>query len=180
MQEYLSVAQISGYIALVIYIAAYAFKSDNVMKVTFSISNVLWVVHYYLIGAHTAALTTLIITLRNVLSLNSDNLPEHKKKVMAAIFAVILLIAGIITWAGLVSIIPVSATIAATYMMFYLKGVKLRQAFWVLDAGWLLHAILVGSVSGGIYAVGSLLVNGYTIVKMMREEKDSGADASIT
>lgn len=166
----LSWAQLIGYAALIIYVGAYLCRDDNRLKIAFSISNLFWIVHYYLIAAHTAALTTLIVTIRNMLSLNAQDMPDDKKKIMAGVFTLILLGAGLVTWAGWVSVIPVAACVIATYAVFYLKDINLRLVFFSIDAGWMAHAIAVGSYSGLVYAVGAMAVNAYTIWKM-KEQK---------
>lgn len=169
MGDIFSWPQVVGYIALVTYVLAYTFRTDNGIKIGFSVSNIFWIVHYYFINAQTAALTTAIITIRNLLSLNAETIPAKRKMLIAAGVSVLLIIAGLATWAGPVSIIPVVATIAATYGFLYVHGMRLRKFFLLLDAAWLLHAVLVSSIGGLIYATGALLVNGYMIVKITRE-----------
>jgi hypothetical protein len=169
--EFFSFAQIVGYVALVTYVLAYLIRDDKKLKLAFSGSNVFWVLHYYLINAHTAALTTAIIIVRNLLSLNSKEMPENKKRIFVCVFSVLLIVAGIVTWAGPVSIIPVATTILITYSMFYLHGITLRKVFFAVDMAWLLHAVIVASVGGFVYAIGSLAFNAYTTFKMIKEQR---------
>lgn len=168
METLFAPAQLIGYVALVSYVLAYFLRSENQIKIAFSASNIFWIGHYYLIGAHTAAMTTLIGTARNLLSLNSTDTPPARKKTIFLTYSTVALLVGAVTWAGPVTIIPVSATIIFTYTAFYLHGVRFRQACFVIDAAWLFHAFLVSSVGGAVYAIGAMAVNGYMIVKMTR------------
>jgi len=166
-----SLAQIIGYVALVTYIAAYAIKNENRLKLAFSVSNIFWVAHYAMIGAQTAAVTTVLVTLRNLLSLNSEDFTPRRKAVTASIFSLLIVLSGILTWDGWISLIPVGSTIGITYAMLYLKGLPLRRVFLVSDASWLIHALVVGSGGGVIYAVGSLGMNALTMTGMAKDLK---------
>lgn len=167
-QDLFSYPQVIGYIALVIYVGAYCFKRDNTLKILFSVSNIFWIAHYYLIGAETAALTTALITLRNILALNAEDFSRRRKIITAGIFTGLLLTAGIVTWNGPVSIIPVATTIAVTFAMLYLKGIRLRQLLLAVDSAWLLHAVIVLSIPGAIYAISAIVMNLITILKMKK------------
>ena len=169
IQEMLSLPQLIGYAALVIYVAGYRFRNDNTLKIVFSVSNVFWIVHYYMIHAQTAALTTAIVTVRNVLSLNAETFSIKRRMITAWIFTVVLLAAGVVTWVGWISVIPVSTTIAATHAMLYMRGVSLRKVFFVIDAAWLVHAVVVLSFGGFVYAFCALIVNAHTIFKMSKD-----------
>lgn len=89
--------------------------------------------------------------------------------ITAWIFTVLLLISGVATWAGWISIIPVSTTIAATHAMLYMRGIPLRKVFLLIDAAWLVHAIVVLSFGGFVYALCALIVNAHTIFKMSKD-----------
>jgi len=169
-----SLAQIAGYVALVTYVAAYAIRDDNKLKIAFSASNVLWVVHYYLIGAQTAAVTTAIIILRNLFSLNSPDFSFKKKCLLLLIFSVLLIAAGIFTWAGWISVIPVFCCIAITYGVFFLSGLQLRTVFLVCDMAWLAHGIVVVSYGGIVYALGAVIVNAFTMRSMQKTRLSAG------
>lgn len=164
--EYLTAAQIWGYVALVTYVAAYLFHDDKKLKLAFSFSNIFWMVHYWLVGAHTAALTTVVITVRNLISLNVTEMSQRWRIVSASICTVLLVIVGVFSWAGVTSAIAVVTTIIVTWTMFFTGGVRMRLIFLGVDAAWLVHAILVMSYSGMAYAIGSIAANLYTIANM--------------
>lgn len=166
MNDYFSFAQIWGYVALVTYVLAYLIHDDKKLKLAFSASNVFWILHYWMVDAQTAAVTTVIITLRNLLSLNAAEKPVRWKFWNAVFFSLCLVLAGALTWAGWTSVIAVAATIAVTWAMFFTTGIKMRLIFLATDIGWLAHALLVTSYSGMIYAIGSVFTNLYTVLHM--------------
>lgn len=174
IEGFFSFAQIVGYVALVTYVAAYAIKNDNTLKLAFSASNILWVVHYYLIGAQTAALTTAILVVRNLFSLNSPDFSFEKKRLLLIVFSVFLMAAGMLTWAGWISIIPVATCIAVTYGVFFLSGLKLRTVFLICDVAWLVHGIVVVSYGGIAYAIGALVMNAITMRSMQKTRLSAG------
>jgi hypothetical protein len=63
----------------------------------------------------------------------------------------------------------VSTTIAATHAMLYMRGASLRKVFLLLDVAWLVHAVVVLSFGGFVYAFSALVVNAHTIYKMSKD-----------
>ena len=168
--------QLLGYLALVTYVSGYLVKSDNRLKLIFSGSNLLWIAHYVWIGARTAALTTAIITVRNLFALNSQDFSRRRKLWLATLFSALLTVAGAVTWAGFVSVIPVSTCIIVSFAMIYLNGVRLRLVLLVVDAAWFWHGALVHSFGGMLYGVSAVAVNGGNLVRQAIFKRSSGAD----
>ena len=172
----LTLPQIIGYIALLTYWSGYAVKDDNKLKIIFSLSNLFWIAHYWMIGAHTAAVTTIIVTARNMLSLNAQKFSGRRRLVTVLIFSLLLVVATLFTWDGWPSVLALAGTLGFTYAGLYLHGIRLRAACMAADIIWLVHAILVGSQSGLIYAVGALIVNAVTMVRMRQDARYHGND----
>ena len=170
-QNLFTPAQLVGYVAVITYVLGYLVRSDDKLKLIFSASNVLWIIHYLWIGARTAALTTVIITARNLLSLNSENFSKRKKIWLSGFFSVLLIVAGIVTWSGFVSIIPVCACIAVSFGMIYLHGLNLRVLLLMLDAAWFYHGLLVGSLGGMAYGAIAVSVNAGAMVYLFSFSK---------
>lgn len=164
--DFYALPQIIGYIALIIYVSGYAFKDDNKLKVIFSVSNIFWIIHYYLINAQTAAVTTALITMRNLLSLNADGFSRRRKLLTAWVFTLLLVVAGVVTWNGWISLVPVCACVAATFAMIYLNALRLRQVLLLIDLTWLVHACVVVSFGGFVYALSAMAVNAVTLYRL--------------
>ena len=95
----------------------------------------LWAVMYGLLGAWTAALTMGTTAVRTLLS---GWLESHPKKHFAAI-AFILLFAALtlVSWQGLVSLLPAFAVINTTLALFYLNNRSMRIALLASSAAWI-------------------------------------------
>lgn len=169
-----SVPQLWGYVGLIAYILSYFITDDRRLKVAFSASNLFWIMHYWLVGAETAAITTLIITLRNLLSLNADRKSLSWRFAMAWFCSAILIAVGMLTWEGLASLTVVVTCVVVTWAMFFTQGLKMRLIFVGVDCGWFCNALLITSYSGLIYAIGSISANLYTITRMVRARSSAG------
>lgn len=169
MHDFFSLPQIVGYIALVIYITGYSFKNDNTLKIIFSLSNAVWIVHYHLIGVDTPAMTTFLCLCRNLLSINAETFSLRRKQLTSGGICALLIAAGIVSWSGLLSLVPVLSAIVSTNAMLYKSGMAFRKILIGLDAVWLVYAAIIGSVGGVIYGIFALIVNTMTILRIKDE-----------
>ena len=163
--------QIVGYIALAASILSYTVKDDNRMKLSFTGANLIWIAHYILIGTFTSGVATAIVTFRNVISLNSPRFSKSRKLLSLLLIEGMLVASCIHMWSTWQQATPFIPTMLGTWAIFYLHGVRLRQAFFICDIFWLLNGVVVGSVGGVIYAVGSLGMNTITMLGMSKAIK---------
>lgn len=165
IQELFTLEQIIGVLAFLSYVGAYLFKHDNHLKIGFSLSNILWIWHYFSMGAMTAMLTTCVSIIRNVVSLNSEKLKLKFKIIFAVVFASLLICIGVMTWNGLTSLIAMTATLIFSVAVYFTNKRALRVVMLLTDSLWLVHGIIIASVGGIAYAISALLINLYVIYR---------------
>ena len=96
---------------------------------------ILWAVQYLLLGATTAALTIGSTALRTYFSGWLEQ--YHYRRLAAFGFALVFVMLTVVTWQGLVSLLPAFAVINTTLALFYLDNRKMRIAFLASSAAWI-------------------------------------------
>jgi len=100
---------------------------------------VLWAVQYLLLGATTAALTMGSTALRTLLSGWQEQ--SRHKGLAASGFVLLFAVMTIMTWQGLVSLLPAFAVINTTLALFYLVNRKMRIACLASSAAWIANDV---------------------------------------
>jgi len=116
----------------------------------------LWAVQYCLLNAWTAGLTMACTALRTLLS---DHWETGDGKHWAATgFSLIFILLTILSWQGIVSLLPAFAVINTTLALFYFDNRNMRIALLLSSLAWIANdlywnawpALLAESVAMGI------------------------------
>lgn len=130
------------FIAMLILFYWFAQKDDTRVIIILNISNIFWIAHFYMIDNIWALLATLIAMLRLYLSL------KYKWSMGAMVFVTLAcLISWIFAYSEPVSILPIVATIAASYGFFFLDKVNLRLILLLVSSMWFVYHLETGSIS---------------------------------
>ena len=130
----------TGVIALAVTVLGLVSQSDKVFRRAAVAAAVLWSLNNLFVGANGAALLWGITSMRQGFAAYLQGKPLHLKHVAFTVFAAIALIATGITWNGPVALFGLSATVLATYAVFYTSGFALRLSMALLSFLWLAHA----------------------------------------
>lgn len=137
--------QIVGFIAMFIIFYAFSVKDDTKLVKLMSISCVFWILHFFLMGNFWALIATSVGLLRLLLSL------KYKGNMKVLLFIAILsLILGYMSYEGFISLIPICATLIASYAFFFLEKIPLRLLLQVTSLMWLYYHLQTWSISGVI------------------------------
>lgn len=156
-------AQSIGFCAFVIGLVAVAHKSDSRLRVILTVQSVVLGLHFYMLGAGTAALAAVITGARTAMSIFDWAKP------LVPVFIAVYVIFAVLTYQGLVSLLPVTSGIIGTWAMFHLKGLRLRTVFLFTTTGWLAHNILVGSIGPSVMEGCMLGMHIYTIYRLRKD-----------
>lgn len=140
-------------------------REDRKLKIFMFLLQLNNCVHFALLGAPTAVLSSILAVVRTGLSLKTSS------KIVAWFFIAISLMLGIALtddWAGM---LPVFGACVGTYSLFCLTGIRMRLAFLVGACFWLANNILVGSIGGTLLELTLISVNSSTIFRMWRAQK---------
>lgn len=120
------------------------------------------ILHYKLLGANTGAAIVLITAIRNGLSLQTK-IPKQT----AFVFMAFYLTFGLYQYETWTDILPLSS-IAASYALFYTKGLPLRLTLLFCTICFIIYNISVGSIGPTIMETLILITNAHTILRIKR------------
>ncbi len=135
--------QTVGFIAMFIIFYAFTIKDDTKLIKVLSISNIFWILHFFLLGNIWALIATIVAMIRLFLSL------KYKKNTWALLFVAFLSVfLWYFSYEWYLSLIPIIATILASYWFFFLEKIHLRVLLLVVSAMWLYYHTQTWSMSG--------------------------------
>lgn len=161
-EHWISPAQWFGYLAFVLGVASFLQKNDRRFKWFMAAECLAYVVHFVLLGNPTAAASSGVSMLRSLLSLYTRSL-----WVALAVVAVNLTLGYHLAtawWHWL----PLVASCTGTLALFLLTGIRMRVAMLAGTLLWIVNNVLAGSIGGTALEVVILLVNSFTIARMLR------------
>ncbi|MBE6158984.1 MAG: YgjV family protein [Firmicutes bacterium] len=162
------VAQIIGFIAFIFSLIAYHKKNKNKILGNMIISNVLNLIHYLLLGAYSGCITKVLAIIRDNFIILKDKNKKLSSNIYLILFILIYIIAGIFTYNGVLSLLPLMA--ALIYIIFIWNGKELtikKVAFGTYFL-WLIYNICVLSIPGIISNVVSIISTFIAIINYKR------------
>jgi hypothetical protein len=165
-----SPVQMVGYLAAAVTMVAPAMRRDTGFKAVFAAGLVLWAAHYSMLGAWTAAGTSLVIASRQALSMFADRMGVGTRAGVTVAYCATFTGVLAYTWAGPASVLPWLAAINATYGFMWLQGVRMRAQLMLSTCFWLVNAILLGSIGHAITTIVSLAISVVTIHRLLQHK----------
>lgn len=151
-------AQVIGFIATGIAISSFQAKRRLTLIGMQTVSNLLWMVHYLMLGSLSAVFANLIGTVRNVIYGLRGKYKFADSKIVPAVSIIAFIISGVFTYTNPFDILPMLAMIFAS-IAFFVKDEKIIRYISVFIAvSWLAFGIYAGSIAG-IVSDGSTLVS---------------------
>ncbi len=159
--HWISPAQWFGYIAFVLGVASFLQKNDRRFKWLMAGECLAYVVHFGLLGNPTAAASAGVSVVRSVLSL-------YTRSVWVALAVVAVnLVLGMALATQWWNWLPLVASCIGTLALFLLHGIRMRVAMLAGTLLWIINNALSGSIGGTALEVVILVVNSYTIARMV-------------
>ena len=139
--------QAIGLVGTLLFFVSFQYRDNKKLFRVQFLSYLFYTVHLLLLGAFTGGLSYIINTFRS-LCLGS-NWKFAQSKTMCWIICGMQFAALIITWNGWLSVLPVTANIAATIGGYTHNPRKIRIAGMFINSPlWILYDIIVGSWAG--------------------------------
>jgi len=157
--------QITWFFGMFTILIGYFQKDDKEVKKYFLISAIFWGAHFYMLWVYSWFAAIVIWVARIILSL------KFKRSKYAFLFIIIsTVIIWFFTFDGIVSMLPIVASLTWAYSYFYLEKLKLR--FVMLFNSWmyLVYNFFVGSISWVVNEVLVQVILGFTIYRMIHPE----------
>lgn len=164
-----SPAQIIGYVAFVLGVAAFLQKEDWKLKSLNACESLAYLAHFCLLWNPAAVVSSALASVRGFLSVKS------KSTVLAVLFIVLNLGIGLWVMDRPLGILPILGSCAATWASFKMEGVPMRCVFLFATACWLTNNIASGSIGGTVLEAFIGVSNIVTTVRMYRAERAAKA-----
>jgi hypothetical protein len=154
-----------GFLAFLVALYAFSRTSDKQLKVGQAAQNFILALHFYLLGAGTAASMSVLTGIRSSLSVYQN------LKVFAPLFLAVYLIIGFYTFEELVDVLPVMSALLGTTAVFYLSNVKMRLIMMLSTTLWIIHNALVVSIGPLLMEMTILVITARATYQLWRSGK---------
>lgn len=154
--------QFFGMLSFIIGVSAFYQRDDRKLKILMFVLQINHTIHFILMGATTAALSSVLSAIRTGLSLKTSS------KIVAWLFIAFTLALGSYIASDWRDYLPIIGTCIGTYSLFCLEGIRMRLAFLLGACFWLSNNIVIGSVGGTLLETTLIVVNLRTIVSLYR------------
>ena len=161
--ELFSTAQMFGHAALLVSLVTFSRKRDTHFKGWLVGQNLLYAIHFFLMGNLAAMVGSTLSSTRTLLSLYTRSL------VVIAILLTANVLLGFWVVKAVWNVIPLTATAIATVAMFRLHGLQLRCVMLLCTILWLINNVLTGSIGGTAMESMIAVMSCITIFRLRRE-----------
>lgn len=144
------IGQSLSVIGVIIGFISFQMKTDKQVLTLQTVVTILFTAHYILLGAFDAAVLNAVGIIRNFVYHNKDK-KFYSPKVYPALFAVIMVILGALSWENWSSILVITGLAINTIFLACDNPQNLRKSILVSSPMVLVYNILKFSIGGMIY-----------------------------
>lgn len=166
--DWFSPAQCVGYAAFVLGVGCFLQTDDRRFKLFMTGECIAYVLHFALLGNPTAVASSLLSTLRSVLSLRTRSIWVAIVVVSANVGFGLAIARQASDW------LPLAASCLGTLALFTLQGIPMRLVMLCGTGLWIANNLIVGSIGGTALEVVVAAVNLATIARMARDGRRAG------
>ncbi|RZJ13216.1 MAG: YgjV family protein [Rubrivivax sp.] len=162
MLDWLSPAQLFGYLAFVLGVACFLQTDDRRFKWFMTGECLAYVAHFWLLGNPTAVASSTISMARSLLSLRT------RSKWVAVVVVCANVGFGIAIATKPADWLPLAASCLGTIALFTLEGAPMRLLMLCGTFLWIANNVIAGSIGGTALEIVIAAINVTTIVRMLR------------
>ncbi|WP_049721284.1 YgjV family protein [Gilvimarinus polysaccharolyticus] len=156
-------AQVVGLLSYCLGVYCFYQRDDRRLKIVLLAMQINNCIHFALLGAGTALLSSVFSVVRTGVSLRT------KSGVVAWLFIALSFSLGLYVSSSWQDMLPVMGSCMGTYALFFLQGIRMRLLFLISACFWLANNIYVGSLGGTLLEATLITVNSRTMFKLYRE-----------
>lgn len=161
--DWLSPAQLFGYLAFVLGVGCFLQTDDRRFKLFMTGECIAYIAHFALLANPTAAASSSLSMLRSLLSLCTRSKWVAVGVVAANIGFGLAMATQPSHW------LPLTASCLGTIALFTLQGVPMRLLMMVGTGLWIANNLIVGSIGGTALEVVIAVINLTTIARLLRD-----------
>ncbi len=163
-------AQLSGVAALAIVVLSYQGGTQRRILFLQICGSVLFTIHFGLLGALTGAAINAVSMLRAV-TFHRYGTRQQRPSWLPVVIGALFIAAGIITWQGVLSILPIAAMLISTYGFWQRDAQRLRAIAIGSPPLWLVYNVAIGSLPGIATELLNLMSIGTGLWRYRRNKK---------
>ena len=141
-------AQVFGFLALSLVILTFQSNNRNTMQYLKIAASGLFFLHFALLGAWTGAVMNIITALRSYIFKERFTQAWAGKKIWLYLFIIIFTVAGILTWEGYRSLLPIIGMIFGTIAFWMKSPRQIRIMVLFASPCWIAYNLIVHSYPG--------------------------------
>ena len=173
------IAQILGILALLAMVLSYQQKERKRLLWFQLVSNAIYGVHYYLIGAVTMVAMSGINVARSFVFSKNDT-KWGKSRIWLYLFLAITLVSGIWTWEGPLSLLVMAATLLLIVALYSENLAFMRKVFLVLPFLYIAYNVAKkswGGIGNDVFCLVSALIAIWRFdIKKKADEEETGQE----
>ena len=168
------VGKIVGYIAIVASVLIYQQKTRKNLLISKAVTDVLWIIHYFLMGGYTGAAVTCVALVREVVFFRSDWRNKNSKLILV-VFLCISAVCTALTWDGVFSIFAMLCSMLSIVSFWIGEPKVSRIMAFPISGCMLIYGVANGSVAVLINEV--LVMISSVIGILQHDRKKKAADS---
>jgi hypothetical protein len=163
--DWLSPAQLLGYLAFVLGVTAFLQRDDRRLKAWVGAESLTYVLHFALLGNPAAAASALVSAVRSFLAI------RFRSAWLAAVIVVVSVALGFAFSKGGAGWLPVVGSCIGAVAVFTLRGIPMRLVLLASTFLWLANNALSHSIGGTLLEASIATASVTTIVRMVAERR---------
>ena len=165
------IGQLFGLVAVAISFVAYQMSTQKKILIMNMLVTIAIMINYALIGAVTGMILNIVCVVRNIIFINRDK-KIFSSPVWPYIFAVIMLIAGLVTWQDWRTIFMICALVINSVCLSLKNAQHIRYSLLITCPLVMLYDILVHSYGGIVYE-GMSIASAVIGIIRFRQQKEN-------
>ena len=169
-------AQLVGFVAMALLVSSFQMKTRaGILKVQL-VSESLWVLHYFLLGAYTGMALNVVAAVRCYVYGRRGIKKWADKNYIPAVFFTVAVLTCIFTWSGPISLLPTASICLNSFVQWSKRPRIIRFFSGPGCACWLVFNYLSGSYAGVLTEVLNLISIAAAIVRydVLKRGKETG------
>mgnify|MGYP001130253951 CR=1 FL=1 len=170
------IAQAIGFVAVIVTVSSFQIDNRKTILLLLMVSSSLYSIHFLLLGALTGSALNAINIARNYIFAQKYEYKWANSRLWLLFFIVVFIFAGILTWDGLKTILPVVGMIAGVIAFWMKNTTHIRLLALIAPPCWFIYNFIVGSYPGmvvEVFTVTSIIIAviRYDILKQKSAKK---------
>ena len=164
------VIQAIGFLGLAVSVLSFQPKSYQAVIWLRVISEIIFAVQYFLLGAYTGMATNILSAVTN--SVYRELVKRNKStKICRVVFAFLFVITGILTWQGVISLLVILAKVLSSVANGLGKAKTIRYMNLGIMMLWNVHDIIVFSIAGVLSNMATIVS---ILIAIFRNDRKNG------